>query len=35
MDEKDIKKYFPETKEKEPRDIFSKYAGTSFFPNKK
>jgi hypothetical protein len=33
MDEKDIKKYFPEAR-KEPKDIFSKFAGTSLFPDK-
>jgi hypothetical protein len=32
MDEKDIKKYFP--KLKEPEDRFSRFAGTSVFPNK-
>jgi hypothetical protein len=34
MNDKDIKKYFPSVK-KEPEDLFSKYAGTSLFPDKK
>jgi hypothetical protein len=32
MDEKDIKKYFLEAR-KEPEDRFSKFAGTSLFPD--
>jgi len=34
MNDKEIKKYFPDAR-KEPEDLFSKYAGTSLFPDKK
>lgn len=34
MDESEIKKYFPYAR-KEPKDLFSKFAGTSLFPDKK
>lgn len=32
MDEKDIKKYFPEAR-KEPKNRFSRFAGTALFPD--
>jgi hypothetical protein len=34
MNEKEIKKYFPEAKT-QPEDLFSKFAGTALFPDKK
>lgn len=34
MDEKDIKKYFPDAR-KQPKDLFSKFAGSALFPDKK